>query len=193
MISLNSSGKTLNSGSPDGPHRTDRTGKSPKPPKPDKPVARATSQGRPAEVTVTDSRALYASTPDVRVQIIKRGVNAVEVRDLVRKMDVSQDKIYRFLRLSPATVNRKVQAKGRLSTDDSERVVGMSQLIGQVETMVAQSGTAEGFDAAKWVAQWLESPLPALNGQRPAEYLDTIKGQRMISSLLAMMQSGAYA
>ncbi|HZW12528.1 MAG TPA: antitoxin Xre/MbcA/ParS toxin-binding domain-containing protein [Noviherbaspirillum sp.] len=164
-----------------------------KAPKPEKPVSRAASQSRPAEVTVTDSRALYASTPDVRVQIIKRGVNAAEVRDLVRKMDVSQDKIYRFLRLSPATVNRKVQAKGRLSTDDSERVVGMSQLIGQVETMVAQSGNPEGFDAAKWVAQWLESPLPALNGQRPAEYLDTIEGQRMISNLLAMMQSGAYA
>ncbi|GAB3538495.1 hypothetical protein GCM10027343_04360 [Noviherbaspirillum agri] len=164
-----------------------------KAPKADKPVARAAAQSRPAEVSVTDSRALYTSTPDVRVQIIKRGVNAAEVRDLVRKMDVSQDKIYRFLRLSPATVNRKVQAKGRLSTDDSERVVGMSQLIGQVETMVAQSGNPEGFDAAKWVAQWLESPLPALNGQRPAEYLDTIEGQRMISNLLAMMQSGAYA
>lgn len=161
--------------------------------KSDKPVARETVPRRLAEVAVTDSRALYASTPDVRVQIIKRGVNAVEVRDLVRKMDVSQDKIYRFLRLSPATVNRKVQAKGRLSTDDSERVVGMSQLIGQVETMVAQSGNPEGFDAAKWVAQWLESPLPALNGQRPADYLDTIEGQKLISNLLAMMQSGAYA
>lgn len=161
--------------------------------KSDKPVAREAVPHRPAEVAVTDSRALYASTPDVRVQIIKRGVNAVEVRDLVRKMDVSQDKIYRFLRLSPATVNRKVQAKGRLSTDDSERVVGMSQLIGQVETMVAQSGNPEGFDAAKWVAQWLESPLPALNGQRPADYLDTIEGQKLISNLLAMMQSGAYA
>lgn len=152
-----------------------------------------TDSGRFADVAVTDSRALYASTPDVRVHIIKRGVNASEVRDLVRKMAMSQDKLYRFLRLSPATVNRKALAKERLSTDDSERVVGMSQLIGQVETMVAQSGNPEGFDAAKWVAQWLEAPLPALNGQRPAEYLDTIEGQRLISNLLATMQSGAYA
>lgn len=161
-------------------------------PKSNQPVAREGASGHLNDVSVTDSRALYDLTPDVRVQIIKRGVNATEVRELVRKMDVSQDKIYRFLRLSPATVNRKVQAKGRLSTDDSERVVGMSQLIGQVETMVAQSGNPEGFDAAKWVAQWLESPLPALNGQRPADYLDTIEGQKLISNLLGTMQSGVY-
>ena len=146
-------------------------------PKSSQSVTREGVSGRLNDVAVTDSRALYDSTPDVRVQIIKRGVNATEVRELVRKMDVSQDKIYRFLRLSPATVNRKVQAQGRLSTDDSERVVGMSQLIGQVEAMVAQ---------------WLESPLPALNGQRPADYLDTIEGQKLISNLLATMQSGAY-
>ena len=161
-------------------------------PKSSQSVTREGVSGRLNDVAVTDSRALYDSTPDVRVQIIKRGVNATEVRELVRKMDVSQDKIYRFLRLSPATVNRKVQAQGRLSTDASERVVGMSQLIGQVEAMVAQSGNPEGFDAAKWVAQWLEAPLPALNGQRPADYLDTIEGQKLISNLLATMQSGAY-
>ena len=49
------------------------------------------------------------------------------------------------------------------------------------------------FDAGKWLTDWMERPLPALGGSRPAEYMDTIEGQEMISRILAMMQSGAYA
>ena len=36
-------------------------------------------------------------------------------------------------------------------------------------------------------------PSPALGGDKPADYMDTIEGQRIVSNLLAMMQSGAYA
>jgi hypothetical protein len=32
-----------------------------------------------------------------------------------------------------------------------------------------------------------------LGGDKPADYMDTIEGQRIVANLLAMMQSGAYA
>nr|WP_241813515.1 antitoxin Xre/MbcA/ParS toxin-binding domain-containing protein [Herbaspirillum sp. C7C2] len=31
------------------------------------------------------------------------------------------------------------------------------------------------FDAAKWLSNWLLSPLPALGGAAPASYLDTVE------------------
>jgi hypothetical protein len=65
-------------------------------------------------------------------------------------------------------------------------------LIGQVEVMLSQSGTGEKFDADRWVGAWLDHPLPALGGARPAEYMDTIEGQELVSGLLAQSQSGAY-
>jgi hypothetical protein len=58
---------------------------------------------------------------------------------------------------------------------------------------VRRPGLREGFDASRWVGEWLERPLPALGGAKPAEYMDTMEGQELISRLLAQAQSGAYA
>ncbi|WP_280174597.1 MbcA/ParS/Xre antitoxin family protein [Caballeronia concitans] len=41
--------------------------------------------------------------------------------------------------------------------------------------------------------RWLHTPLPALGGKRPAEYMSTCEGRQLFSRLLAMAQSGAYA
>ena len=144
-------------------------------------------------IALTDFSDMYRSTPAVRVKVIRRGVRAVEVKDMVRMMATPQDKMFKILKLSIATVNRKANLDQELSPEDSERVVGMSNLIGQVQTMVEQSGEPAGFDAAKWVAHWLEEPIPALAGECPASYMDTMEGQKLVSNLLAMMQSGAYA
>jgi putative toxin-antitoxin system antitoxin component (TIGR02293 family) len=97
------------------------------------------------------------------------------------------------LGLSTTTIDRKAKSGESLSPDQSERIVAMAKLIGQVQAMVEQSGDATDFDAAKWVARWLEEPLPALGGQRPAEFMDTAEGREVVSNLLAMTQSGAYA
>jgi len=144
-------------------------------------------------MSLTDFAEIYRSTPDFRVKLIRRGVPASELKDMARIMDIPQDRILKSLKMSIATVNRKANLNQELSSEDSERVVGMSNLIGQVETMVKQSGDAKGFDAAKWVGRWLEEPLPALGGARPAQYMDTMEGQKLVSNLLAMVQSGAYA
>lgn len=101
-----------------------------------------------------------------------------------------------MLDIATATVNRKASRNEALSREDSEKVVGMAKLIGQVETMLQESGDpvlAKDFDAANWLAHWMEEPIPALGGAAPAEYMDTIEGQEMISRLLAMMQAGTCA
>jgi len=78
-------------------------------------------------------------------------------------------------------------------TNQSERVIGLAKLVGQVETMVRESGDPTGFDAARWVSAWLNQPNPALGGRRPIELMGTVTGQEVVSGLLARMQSGAYA
>lgn len=144
-------------------------------------------------VALTDFGNMYKSSPARRVGLIRHGVRAIEVKDMAGLMATPQERIFKILKLSTATVNRKASRDEALSPDDSERVVGMSNLIGQVQIMVEQSGRPDGFDAAKWVARWLEEPVPALDGECPASYMDTMEGQRLVSSLLATMQSGAYA
>jgi uncharacterized protein (DUF2384 family) len=69
----------------------------------------------------------------------------------------------------------------------------MAKLVGQVQAMVEQSGDPTGFDAAKWVARWVNEPSPALGGKSPATYMDAVEGQELVFNLVARMQSGAYA
>jgi uncharacterized protein (DUF2384 family) len=94
--------------------------------------------------------------------------------------------------LPRATVVRKIKNGETLSPEQSERVIGLERLIGQVAVMVAESGDPAGFDAEQWVGEWLECPLPALGGAKPAEFMDTMEGQELVSKLLAQSQSGAY-
>ena len=139
---------------------------------------------------------LYQTTPVERIGLIRNGVNAAEFKTFVGTLDIQQEKIFTMLDIATATVNRKASRNEALSRDDSEKVVGMAKLIGQVETMLAQSGDPalmKDFDAANWLTHWMEEPIPALGGACPADYMDTIEGQEMIARLLAMMQTGAYA
>jgi integration host factor subunit beta len=70
--------------------------------------------------------------------------------------------------------------------------MAMPGLIEQVLVMVEQSGNPEGFDAEDWLARWMQEPLSALGGKRPADYMVTDEGQRQISQLLSTLQSGSY-
>jgi putative toxin-antitoxin system antitoxin component (TIGR02293 family) len=131
--------------------------------------------------------------PVLKIDIIRAGVPAQLVGDLSAEMGLSKETVIDFLGLSRTTVNRKAQKHQPLSREESERVVGVQSLIGQVQAMVANNAEAIDFDAAKWLARWLNAPLPALGGSTPASYLDTIEGQKYVSNLLAMAESGAYA
>jgi len=136
---------------------------------------------------------VFLSPPSERINTIKRGVPAEHINVLAERMDIAKEALIDTLGLARATVNRKARDNKPLSQDESERVLGIEYLIGQVENMVKESGNPEGFDAAKWVSNWLKSPLPALGGQTPASYMDTVEGQKLVSNLLATAQSGAYA
>ena len=136
---------------------------------------------------------LYAIGPMGRVALVKEGVPSEALGLLAADMGITKEKLYATLGVPRATMERKVRQRRRLNQDEGERVVGVARLVGQVEQMVRESGVLEGFDAARWVAAWLERPVPALGGARPGDLMDTAEGREIVSSLVAQMQSGAYA
>ncbi|KJK21066.1 hypothetical protein UB46_29255 [Burkholderiaceae bacterium 16] len=139
------------------------------------------------EASLTAQGALYV------IQVIRAGVPATDVSRLAHLMGTTKEHLIKTLDLPRATVDRKAKAHQNLSSEQSERVIGMAKLVGQVQAMVERSGDPTNFNAAQWVAQWLEQPSQALGGQRPAELMDTVAGQEVVSDLVAKMQSGAYA
>ncbi len=155
--------------------------------------AKAAPVTEPHAFELLDFQQVYHASPMERIDWIKHGVDAHDVILLADRMATTQEWLMCVLGFPRTTVVRKSKANQSLSTEQTERVVGLSKLIGQVQSMVAESGDPAGFDAAHWVAQWIERPNPALGGRRPAELMDTVAGQELVGAVLARMQSGAYA
>jgi putative toxin-antitoxin system antitoxin component (TIGR02293 family) len=145
------------------------------------------------ETIFVDGTQIYRFDPQARIAVIRQGIPASMISSLSSRMGMSKENLLSSLGLSRATISRKEKDASVLSKDESERVLGIETLIGMVQTMVEQSGDPAGFDAARWVSDWLTKPLPALAGATPASYMDTFEGQKLVAELLAMSQSGAYA
>lgn len=144
-------------------------------------------------LSVTDFSRVYQLGPIGRIEMIKKGVPAGEVEKIARTIGRPKERVIKVLGLPRATIDRRARSRQQLSVDQGERVLGLSKLVGQVQVMVEQSANPESFNAARWVADWLDRPSPALGGRCPAEYMDTAEGQELVSGLIAKVQSGAYA
>ncbi len=136
---------------------------------------------------------VYRATPLERIDMIRRGIPAAEAKRIFAELSISQGAGFKALNLSTATVNKKAKHGDTLSPEESERIVGFAKLVGQVEAMIQDSGDPNDFDARAWMARWLTEPLPAFGGVRPADLMDTMEGQGLVSAALAKVQSGAYA
>ena len=134
----------------------------------------------------------YQAAPIDRIRLIKRGISTDVLQQMSKDMSISRARLAETLGVARATRNRKARNRKVLSPDEGSRVLGMASLIGQVHTMICESGNPQGFNAAEWVARWIDRPLPALGGLKPAELMDTFDGQALVSSTVARMQSGAY-
>lgn len=151
------------------------------------------SEGRVIGGLTSVIMSAYCATDVERVAMIRQGVPATLLVGIGRAMNVSNEVLLTTLALPRSTIVRKIKKKESLTAEQSERVIGLERLVGQVAEMVKQSGNPEGFDAGHWVGEWLQRPLPALAGKKPADYMDTMSGQDLVSKLLAQSQSGAYA
>lgn len=155
-------------------------------------AAREAEQQETAPVTTDFLKAFHADAME-RIRIVKQGVPARVVDDMARRMGVPKEQLTSTLGLARATIDRKARENKPLSSDEGSKVLGMARLVGQAQAMVDESGDPAGFNAAQWVARWLDQPLPALGGQRPAALMDTQEGQGLVAQLLARLQSGAYS
>ena len=135
---------------------------------------------------------LYNAPDLTRVEWVKR-LGAQDAKVILAQLRVPQGEALTALHIPVATMNRKAKTNAPLSPAEGERVLGFGRLLGQVQSMVRESGDPEGFDASAWLSAWMSAPVPALSGARPLDLMDTMTGQALVSQLLSQMQSGAYA
>jgi len=134
------------------------------------------------------------ATPMEILKTERAGVHAQLIKDLSSHMAISASRMFRILGIPKATAEKKLATGQTVSGQSGQAAIGIVKLLGMAETMMADSTSqeAKGFDSAKWLGRWIETPQPALGGQKPADLLDTPTGLDIVSRLLGAIQSGAY-
>jgi putative toxin-antitoxin system antitoxin component (TIGR02293 family) len=134
------------------------------------------------------------ATPMELVDVERYGVKGRFIKDFSRRMGVPAVRLYEILGVPKATVEKRSSDDTEVTGAGGQAAIAMARLLAKAQAIVAQSTSpdANGFDAARWLGQWIERPQPALGGHRPAELISTPTGVDMVSRLLGTIESGAY-
>ena len=120
-----------------------------------------------------DTNAFIRAVRDgISGKVVKQAVDVVGQRDLfVRLVGVSSANLHRVYR------------RPSLSATQSEA------LLDALRVFYRASAALGGLDAAH---EWLETPLPAMGGQRPLEFCDTFSGRRLVQQAIARIEHGEF-
>jgi putative toxin-antitoxin system antitoxin component (TIGR02293 family) len=137
---------------------------------------------------------VHLADPMLLIETERRGVASVFVKDLSKRMGLPAQRMFDIVGVPKATLERKVAEGGLLSGSGGRAALGIAKLLGMANEIVQDSTApeAKGFDTARWLGQWLETPQPALGGRKPAELVETPTGLEVVTRLLGAIRSGAY-
>lgn len=143
-----------------------------KPVRPDKKAA-----ARSAAVPEAKKSALKKTVPNKKLAAPMAGLAFQEFEALRRQLDLSLEELSARLGLSRATVEER-KAAGRLTSDESGKVVSFARLLGHAVHLFGD------LDEAR---HWLKTPQRGLHGAVPLDYATTDFGVREVESLLSQL------
>lgn len=153
-----------------------------------------TTTTAPATPNYSKIARLYDPDQANRIMTVRRGLPAKTIDVFTKGFGLANTEVYDLLGLSTTTGKRRAQDRKNLDSGASERALFIAGLVKTIEDMIpAGAPQAKGFDAPKWIAQWLEVKQPALGGQTPGSFLDTAEGRTIVENLLGQIESGAYS
>src|SRR6185312_11872034 len=130
-------------------------------------------------------KSLWECEPIDRVKLVWSGVPSTLVKRVASEMHLSIPAVSQIVGLPPSTVYRKLAKRAKFNTDQGERILGLARLIGQVQTVVIESGVSRSFQAGAWVARWVNSPQPSLEGWFPRDLMDLDVGRQLVFAAVA--------
>ena len=143
----------------------------------------------PTILKVEDSLAQYLPSseggqahPDV-IQHARKGVSMSYLLRLARHMGISLQELAEILHVSLRTVQRYSDEKV-LDTDLSSKAILLASLH---KKGVQVFGSDEAF------SEWLRTPVPVLDGNKPISFLDTPFGFQLLHQVLGRIEHGVFA
>jgi putative toxin-antitoxin system antitoxin component (TIGR02293 family) len=116
-----------------------------------------------------------------KIAMIRSGIRAGVVNDMVQYFHVSKSDIFEVLRTPESSAHKLIKGNRPLDAAASERVVRIADI-----TRTAEETFGER-DAAR---QWLKTPNLALEGAAPFSMLDTEPGAIEVRRILSAINYG---
>ena len=124
-----------------------------------------------------------AKRPADLIRQIQKGLRFTELETLQSTIDLPFEQLAAKLSISRSTLQRR-KAAGRLSPDESDKVMRYSRLVRQA---------ADFFGDIEKARAWLKHPQYGLGGAVPLDYAKTEAGAREVENLLGRMKYGVYS
>jgi putative toxin-antitoxin system antitoxin component (TIGR02293 family) len=120
--------------------------------------------------------------PTELIQRIQKGLRFSELKTLQDTLDLPFEKLAAKLCISRSTLQRR-KAAGRLSPDESDKVIRFSRLLTQATRV---------FGDIERARAWLKHPQVGLGGAIPLDYASTEAGAREVENLLGRIEYSVY-
>ena len=120
--------------------------------------------------------------PTELIQRIQKGLRFSELKTLQDTLDLPFEKLAAKLCISRSTLQRR-KATGRLSPDESDKVVRFSRLLRHATRV---------FGDVERARAWLKHPQVGLGSAVPLDYASTETGAREVEDLLGRIEYSVY-
>ncbi|MBA3353113.1 MAG: DUF2384 domain-containing protein [Blastocatellia bacterium] len=122
-------------------------------------------------------------SPAKVIRVVQEGLDFAELESLREQLELPLDRLAGQLGLARATLHRR-KASGRLTSDESDKVLRFARLLGQAVQLFG------GIEDAR---RWLKAPQRGLGGAVPLDYAQTETGAREVENLLGRIDYGVYS
>jgi putative toxin-antitoxin system antitoxin component (TIGR02293 family) len=117
------------------------------------------------------------------IRQIQKGLRFSELETLQSSIDMPFEQLAAKLCISRSTLQRR-KAAGRLSPDESDKVMRLSRLLEHATNV---------FGDIEKARAWLKFPQRGLGGAVPLDYAETEVGAREVDNLLGRIDYGVYS
>jgi putative toxin-antitoxin system antitoxin component (TIGR02293 family) len=123
-----------------------------------------------------------AKHPTDLIRQIQKGLRFSELETLQNSIDMPFEQLAAKLSISRSTLQRR-KAAGRLSPDESDKVIRLSRLLEHATNV---------FGDIERARAWLKFPQRGLGGAVPLDYAETEVGAREVDNLLGRIEYSVY-
>ena len=119
---------------------------------------------------------------DQLISQLKAGLPVESFDDIRNHLDLTDNSLAQIVQIPKRTLSRR-RLKGRFNTDESERVLRLTQVYEMA---------ADVFGSSEKAKRWLKKPARGLGGRIPLEYADTYIGANEVVKLLGRIDHGIF-